>query len=195
MSLRCLSRPIATLLAILFGVRGTTGQSASSYTDPITGMSFQALQDSSTGFVFSLALPETICTDFIGQMIYPLTDGAGWGGAMASKLLLVYWANGDEVMTSFRETSSYASPSVYDDNVTLSTIPKGTYVNDTHVSLTFPCGECITGNSLSFSSTDTGAVLGWGYYTSSTNPGTAFVFQCWLRRVWSFYQWCPDLGL
>ncbi|KAK0452909.1 GMC oxidoreductase [Desarmillaria tabescens] len=181
MSLRRLSHVVVTLLAILSGVRETAGQSASSYTDPITGMSFQALQDSSTGFVFGLALPETIGTDFIGQMIYPSTDGAGWGGAMTSTLLLVYWANGDEVMTSFRETSSYASPSVYDGNVTLSTIPDGTYVNDTHVSLTFLCGGCITGDSLSFSSTDTSAVLGWGYSTSSlsdiTDSSTALVFH------------------
>ncbi len=63
-------RTLTTSVAILLGViRGAAGQSASAYTDPTTGMTFQALQDSSTGFIFGIALPETIGTDFIGQMV------------------------------------------------------------------------------------------------------------------------------
>lgn len=62
-------RTLATSVAVLLGIRGAAGQSASAYTDTTTGMTFQALQDSSTGFVFGIALPETIGTDFIGQMV------------------------------------------------------------------------------------------------------------------------------
>ncbi|KAK0479706.1 hypothetical protein IW261DRAFT_150981 [Armillaria novae-zelandiae] len=166
-------RTLATSVAVLLGIRGAAGQSASAYTDTTTGMTFQALQDSSTGFVFGIALPETIGTDFIGQMVFSLTDGAGWGGAsfngaMTESLLLVAWPNGDEVMTSFREATAYSTPPVYNgSDVTLSTIADGTYVNDTHLSLTFLCGGCIVGDSLTFSSTDTSAVLGWAYSTSS----------------------------
>ncbi|KAK0234121.1 hypothetical protein IW262DRAFT_1505923, partial [Armillaria fumosa] len=176
-------RTLATSVAVLLGTRGAAGQSASAYTDTTTGMTFQALQDSSTGFVFGIALPETIGTDFIGQMVFSLTDGAGWGGAsfngaMTESLLLVAWPNGDEVMTSFREATfviycsinslAYSTPPVYNgSDVTLSTIADGTYVNDTHLSLTFLCGGCIVGDSLTFSSTDSSAVLGWAYSTSS----------------------------
>ncbi|KAK0465993.1 uncharacterized protein EV420DRAFT_1636565 [Desarmillaria tabescens] len=167
-----------TSVVVLLGIRGAAGQSASAYTDPTTGMTFQALQDSSTGFVFGIALPETIGTDFIGQMVFSLTDGAGWGGAslngaMTESLLLVAWPNGDEVMTSFREATAYSTPPVYNgSDVTLSTISDGTYVNDTHLSLTFLCGGCITGDDLTFSSTDTSAVLGWAYSTSSPSDVT-----------------------
>ncbi|PBK76245.1 CBD9-like protein [Armillaria solidipes] len=166
-------RTITTSVTVLLGIRGAAGQSASAYTDSTTGMTFQALQDSSTGFIFGIALPETIGTDFIGQMVFSLTDGAGWGGAsfngaMTESLLLVAWPNGDEVVTSFREATAYSTPPVYNgSDVTLSTIADGTYVNDTHLSLTFLCGGCITGDDLTFSSTDTSAVLGWAYSTSS----------------------------
>ncbi len=62
-------RTLATSVAVLLGVRGAAGQPASSYTDPTIGMTFQALQDLSTGFIFGMALPESIGTDFIGQMV------------------------------------------------------------------------------------------------------------------------------
>ncbi|PBK93646.1 CBD9-like protein [Armillaria gallica] len=180
-------RTLTTSVAILLGIRGAASQSASAYTDPTTGMTFQALQDSSTGFIFGIALPETIGTDFIGQMVFSLTNGAGWGGAsfngaMTKSLLLVAWPNGDEVMTSFREATAYSTPPVYNgSDVTLSTIADGTYVNDTHLSLTFLCGGCITGDDLTFSSTDTSVVLGWAYSTSSpsdvTDESTKLVYH------------------
>ncbi|KAK0434808.1 hypothetical protein EV421DRAFT_1838608 [Armillaria borealis] len=164
-------RTLANSVAVLLGIRGAAGQSASAYTDPTTGMTFQALQDSSTGFIFGIALPETIGTDFIGQMVFSLTDGAGWGGAsfngaMTESLLLVAWPNGDEVMTSFREATAYSTPPVYNgSDVTLSTIADGTYVNDTHLSMHH-------WDDLTFSSTDTSAVLGWAYSTSSPSDVT-----------------------
>ncbi|KAF9031335.1 GMC oxidoreductase, partial [Hymenopellis radicata] len=169
-----LSRAIAASCTLIYGIGGAAGQLSSAYTDSITGISFQALQDDS-GLVAGFAFPGTIGTDFIGQILLPLTDGEGWGGislggTMTSTLLLVMWGNGDEVMTSFREASAYATPAVYSGNatVTLSTIPDGTYVNDTHVSLTYLCGGCITGDSLTFSASDTTAVLGYAY--ASTSP-------------------------
>ncbi|KAG7451905.1 CBD9-like protein [Guyanagaster necrorhizus] len=171
-------RTFVTSVAVLLGIRGAAGQSASAYTDPTTGMTFQALQDSSTGFVLGIALPETIGTDFIGQMVFALTDGAGWGGAsfngaMTESLLLVAWPNGDEVMASFREATEYSTPPVYNgSDVTLSTVADGTYINDTHLSLTFLCGGCIVGDDLTFSSNDTSAVLGWAYSTSSPSDVT-----------------------
>lgn len=48
---------------------GVYGQSTSSYTDSASGIVFQRYEDTSgTGFSFGMALPETIGSDFIGQM-------------------------------------------------------------------------------------------------------------------------------
>ncbi|KIY69812.1 iron reductase domain protein [Cylindrobasidium torrendii FP15055 ss-10] len=158
---------VALAAALLNGVRA---QVASGYTDPASGITFQGLTDSDTGFTIGIALPETIGTDFIGQVILPLNNSAGWagtslGGGMTNSILLVAWPNAGEILTSFREaTQTYAG----DAALTLKTIPDGTYVNDTHMSLTYLCAGCITGDASSFSSTDETAVLGYAF--ASTGP-------------------------
>jgi cellobiose dehydrogenase (acceptor) len=146
------------------------------YTDPNTGIDFQTYYDSGTGYSFGMALPENPTTDFIGQMVVPLTDGAGWGGSafgpgMTGRLLLVAWPNGDEVMSSFRETSAYSNPDVY-SNSTISALPiaNGTFVNSTHLSFTFVCQQCVTGGSTTFDFSDGSGALGLA--VSSSNPTT-----------------------
>ena len=67
----------------------------SSYTDVDTGIAFNGY-DSPTGYQFGMIMPQQPTTDFIAQLVSPLTDGAGWGGvslggSMAGPLLLVAW--------------------------------------------------------------------------------------------------------
>lgn len=48
---------------------GAYAQTASSYTDSNTGITFDRYYDSTTGYSFGMALPETIGSDFIGQIV------------------------------------------------------------------------------------------------------------------------------
>ena len=58
--------------------------------------------------------------------------------------------------------------------MSLSTIEKGTFINDTHFSYTFLCSGCITGDILSFESNATSGVFGWAYSkTAVTDPADA----------------------
>jgi len=54
-------------LGLLALAAGALAQS-SAYTDVNTGISFEGYQDT-TGFLFGMALPSTIGSDFIGQMV------------------------------------------------------------------------------------------------------------------------------
>lgn len=110
----------------------------SAYTDPNTGIDFQRYYENTqitSGYSWGVALPEEPSTDFIGQLVWPLNSTEGWGGvsfggAMTNTLLFVAWTNGDDFVTSFRSTTAYATPSVYDaTTVTASPIANGTFVN------------------------------------------------------------------
>jgi cellobiose dehydrogenase (acceptor) len=81
-------------------------QSATSYTDPNTGISFNGLQHES-GYTLGYALPSNPTTDFIAQIQAPIANGGGWAGmplgqSMADNLLIVAWPNDGEVLSSFR---------------------------------------------------------------------------------------------
>lgn len=150
--------------------------SAAPYTDPNTGITFETYLDTSLAFSWGMVFPETLDTDFIGQLVVPLTDGAGWGGIsfggdMTEHLLFVAWPNGDDIVTSFRLASSYANPSEYTDT-TVQALPiaNGTFVNSTHLSYTFVCSGCIIGGTTTFDATDAAPII--GYAVSTSNPTT-----------------------
>lgn len=164
------------LAATLFlGMALSAMAQVATYTDSKTGITFDQYTDT-TGYQFGLALPETIGTDLIGQMCFPVVDGAGWAGldfgsAMTGHLLIVAWPNGDDLVSSFRYASGYVTPPVYDGNMTLSSIKSGTYVNDTAACYTFLCSGCITTDDVSFAASDTEAVFGWALSdTAVTDP-------------------------
>lgn len=166
----------STGLALLAYISAVAG-AAAPYADPKTGITFETNFASDVeGFSFGMVLPETITTDFIGQLVVPLTNGAGWGGvslggAMTGHLMFVAWPNGDEVMTSFRLATSYANPGVYENStVTALPIANGTFVNSTHLSSTFVCQGCIVGGTTTFAATDSAPVI--GYAVSTSNPTT-----------------------
>lgn len=170
--------------------------SSSNYTDPNTGITFLTYFASDVDYSFGIVFPETVGTDFIGQLVVPLTDGAGWGGVdfggdMTKHLLFVAWPNGDEVITSFRMAQSYANPSVY-TNTTVSALPiaNGTFVNSTHLSYTFVCQGCIVGGTTSFDSDDEAPVLGYAVSTSNvdtvSSASSALTYHDAASGEWGF---------
>ncbi|KAM5347789.1 hypothetical protein ACJ41O_007613 [Fusarium nematophilum] len=157
------------------GLAATTaaqGLRTTPYTDPNTGIDFQRYVAAGKDYSFGLAIPETLGSDFIGQMVIPTSNSEGWGsvslrGGMLRGLLLVAWADGDDIVTTFREAGSYANPDVYSETeVKALPIANGTFVNSTHISYTFLCEGCVIANKTSL--TAESPVLGWAI--SDTNP-------------------------
>lgn len=88
--------------------------------------------------------------------------------------MVVAWPSSDEVVSSLRETSGYTSPTVFSNtSVTLSPIANGTFVNSTHISYTFLCSGCITGDAYSFDATSSSIVLGWAVSSSAVTDSTS----------------------
>ncbi|KAE9373549.1 hypothetical protein N431DRAFT_504192 [Stipitochalara longipes BDJ] len=150
----------------------------STYTDTNTGITFQGYEDA-TGFQFGLAVPEDPTSDFIGQMVVPLS-GSGYGGVslagpMVGSLLIVAWPNSGSVVASFRETSGYTSPPVYTETgLSMSPLTNGTFVNSTHLLYTFLCTGCITGTALSFSANTSEPTISWAVSSKAvTNPSSS----------------------
>lgn len=160
---------------------------ASPYTDAKTGIDFMSYSANGGAFRFGIALPETVESDFIGQLVVPITETGGWGavslaGSMLNHLLLVAWANGDEVVSTFRTAGAYANPDVYDaTEVSAKPIADGTFVNSTHFSFTFLCEGCIVGGTTSFKPTDETPVFGWALSaedpTTPSDPASAIPYH------------------
>lgn len=172
--------------AALLGLAGSAvaqGLTTTPYSDPNTGIDFQSYQ--STGYSFGIALPETVESDFIGQLVVPLTSTGEWGGVslkggMLNSLLFVAWASGDDIVSSFRITGSYANPDVYTDTeVNTYPIANGTFVNSTHLSYTFLCKGCIVDDVTSLKSAS--PTLGWAISSRApatvTDPASALNFH------------------
>ncbi|KAK1992366.1 GMC oxidoreductase [Colletotrichum falcatum] len=129
-------RSILSGAAALVGLAGTAAAQlrSSAYTDPKTGIDFQNYKPDSYPYSFGIAVPETVGTDFIGQMVVPISDkGGNWGsvslnGGMLNGLLFVAWADGQDIRTSFRIASAYSNPSTYDaTEVSAVPIANGTF--------------------------------------------------------------------
>lgn len=158
-------------------LRSNSGNpSASQYSDSETNITFLGYAPSSTGFKFGMALPADPSADMIVQLVSPLQDGGGWGSVefgseMTGYLMVVAWpdpsSSTDPVKISPRIATGYEvsnGANLYSaNNVTLTTIASGTYVNDTHVCATFVCGGCITGDSDSFKSSAASATFSYAY--------------------------------
>ncbi len=66
-----------------------------SYTDANTAVTFSG-HATDAGYIFGMITPESPTTDFIAQIISPLTNGAGWGGisfgaSMIGPMLIATW--------------------------------------------------------------------------------------------------------
>ncbi|OJJ78934.1 putative cellobiose dehydrogenase [Aspergillus glaucus CBS 516.65] len=162
-----------TALTTALGVAASTTES-SAYSDSATGIDFQRWCDDDSGMCFGMALPETVKSDFIGQMVVPLSDSKGWGGvslspSMTQSLLIAAWPNGDSGVGSLRQATSYTNPDVYQD-ASIAEIPDGVSANSTHLTYTFLCKGCIVGSPTSFKASADTSFLGWAL--SKTNPTT-----------------------
>ncbi|KAK2614613.1 hypothetical protein N8I77_001422 [Diaporthe amygdali] len=154
----------ATLVTLILSIVGTTTAAsgnglpqASKYIDSNSNITF--LGYANKGFSFGMALPADPKDDLIVQLVSPLKGGGGWGGvdfgtSMTGRLLLVAWPNtakDNTVMISPRIATGYEidnGANVYKANpITVTQIPDGTFVNDTHVSATFVCGGCLNADS------------------------------------------------
>lgn len=100
-------------LSTAFLALQVAAQQASPYTDAKSGISFNGMTNK--GFTMGIALPETTGTDFIGQMVVPVTNDGGYGAlslsssSMTDSLLLVAWAHEDKIVSSFRK-ATYVIP-------------------------------------------------------------------------------------
>lgn len=164
---------------LLLSLPAAAQDTTAPFTDPNTGIDFQAYTDDALGYQFGIALPETVTTEFIGQLVVPLNGTAGWAGVsfgehMVGPLLLAAWQNAGSVMSSFRHASAYAQPPIYSNtSISMSPIPDGTFVNSTHASLTFVCAGCVDA-ALSFAPGASETVMAYAIsYTSPQNPGSA----------------------
>lgn len=101
---------IMKLSMLLFGgIAALVGaQTATSYTDAKSGITFQAYQHT-TGYFLGIALPDnpTGNTDFIATIG---GKGTGWSGSslagpMKNSLLVLAWPNSQAVVGSFRKTA------------------------------------------------------------------------------------------
>jgi cellobiose dehydrogenase (acceptor) len=156
-------RPLL-LLALAACAAAQAMGASSSFTDSATGISFQGYTDPS-GFRFGLVMPSSPTTDFVAQIISPLTKGAGWGGIdfgakMSGPMMLVAWPNGNDVIIAPYIAGGYQVDDVkaYTKGVNITPIKSGTFVNSTHVVATFVCGGCINGDSFSASEAGTSSV-------------------------------------
>lgn len=172
----------AALLSLVYALCATAQSVA--YNDPNTGIDFMSYQDTESGARYGIATPETLGSDFIGQIVAPTTKG--WAGLdlsaqMQNHILIVAWPNGDEVVSSIRKATGYVTPPVYDGNATTTPIANGTFVNSTHFSYTFVCNSCVTGKADSFNSTLSGNAFGWAFSDDApvdpTSESTALVMH------------------
>ena len=92
----------------------SAAQSPAPYTDPKSGLTFNAFIEPATGYFFGIVPPTNASsTDFVAVIGGKGT--AGWsgvslGGAMLGKLLIVAWPNGQNILSSFRKTAYVPLP-------------------------------------------------------------------------------------
>jgi len=69
------------------------------------------------------------------------------------------------------DASNHNTPPVYSSSATMKSIPAGTFVNTTHVSYTFLCSKCITGDSRSININEAAPGVAWALsYSDPRNP-------------------------
>ena len=65
-------RRLLGVAALVYMTLAASQDTTMAFTDPNTGIEFQAFSDSALGYRFGIALPETIASDFIGQLVSTL---------------------------------------------------------------------------------------------------------------------------
>ncbi|KAI3326242.1 hypothetical protein HD806DRAFT_441044 [Xylariaceae sp. AK1471] len=143
------SRIATAVLAAAASIRTCLAQDPVPYTDPDTKIEFGTwVQGDMT---IGLSLPSDALTTDATEYVGMLKCTTGWcgishgeSGQMTQALLLVAWANGDEVLTSFRFATGYNLPDVYTGNANLTQI--SSKITDTGFEIIYRCQGCFSWN-------------------------------------------------
>ncbi|CAG7559777.1 unnamed protein product [Fusarium equiseti] len=141
------------------------------YKDADTGITFQQWSDKSSKFTFGMALPKNPKSDFIGQIIAPISEGyasVAMGSLMKGKLLVVAQPSDGKIVTSVRQATGYVNPDVLDDDtVKIKPIEKGVKVGADSFTFTFLCEGCIKTDGTTWKVSDASAVMGFAISTTA----------------------------
>lgn len=155
-------------------------QVSTAFTEATTGLTMERFFGARTTFGFAMTMPETPVDSFIGQMTFPLVNGAGWGaigltGDMENNFFLATWPDGaGGVMASFRQGTNEDDPPEVVGNFAVRPIAAATAANDSFLTFTFLCEGCMD-SALGLGAEATGAdgVMGWALSEKAVpNPGT-----------------------
>lgn len=146
----------------------SAAQVSTAFTEAATGLTMERFFGARTTFGFAMTMPETPVDSFIGQMSFPLVNGAGWGaigltGDMENNFFLAAWADGaGGVMASFRQGTNEDDPPEVVGNFAVRPIAEATAVNNSFLTFTFLCEGCMD-SALGLGAEATGAdgVMGW----------------------------------
>ncbi|KAB5526497.1 hypothetical protein GE09DRAFT_1065061 [Coniochaeta sp. 2T2.1] len=175
-------RPTTTTILLLSLLSSLSlAQTTTPFTDQETGIQFQRFFGARTNFGFGIALPQDSSTSasFIGQLTFPLVNGAGWGGwsltgDMEGPLLMAAWSDGNgNVVSSFRQAfDEDNNPPEVTGSFSLRPIAQATSVNATFLTYTFLCEGCL-GAGLGLNAAAATAEMGWALAGRAVrNPGS-----------------------
>jgi hypothetical protein len=146
----------------------SAAQVSTAFTEAATGLTMERFFGARTTFGFAMTMPETPVDSFIGQMSFPLINGAGWGaigltGDMENNFFLAAWADGaGGVMASFRQGTNEDDPPEVVGNFAVRPIAEATAVNDSFLTFTFLCEGCMdSALGLGVEATGADGVMGW----------------------------------
>ncbi|KAL1853608.1 hypothetical protein Daus18300_011731 [Diaporthe australafricana] len=146
----------------------STSQVSTAFTEAVTGLTMELFFGARTTFGFAMTMPETPVDSFIGQMSFPLINGAGWGaigltGDMENNFFLAAWSDGaGSVMASFRQGTNEDDPPEVVGNFAVRPIAEATAVNSTFLTFTFLCEGCMdSALGLGAEATLADGVMGW----------------------------------
>ncbi|KAI1260951.1 hypothetical protein F5Y18DRAFT_431739 [Xylariaceae sp. FL1019] len=144
-----ISRFATAIFAAAVCFRTCVAQDPTPYTDPDTKIEFGTwVQGDMT---IGMSLPGDALTNDATEYIGLLKCTTGWcgishgeSGQMTQALLLMAWANGDEVLTSFRFATGYNMPEVYTGDAKLTQISSN--VTGDGFELLYRCEGCFAWN-------------------------------------------------
>ncbi|KAI1113507.1 cellobiose dehydrogenase [Nemania sp. NC0429] len=141
------TRIATAILAVAGAIRTSLAQEPVPYTDPATGIEFGTWEQGD--MTIGMALPADALTTDATEYIGLLKCSNGWcglshgeSGQMTQALLIVAWANGNEVLTSFRFATGYDLPGEYNGPANLTQV--SSKVTDTGFELIYRCQGCFS---------------------------------------------------
>lgn len=164
----CLLLLLLSVTTVAEDPTSSAAQVSTPFTEAVTGLTMERFFGARTTFGFAMTMPETPVDSFIGQMTFPLVNGAGWGaigltGDMENNFFLAAWSDGaGGVMASFRQGTNEDDPPEVTGNFAVRPIAQATAVNNSFLTFTFLCEGCMDA-ALGLGAQATGAdgVMGW----------------------------------